>query len=113
MQAPDTIRHGAAGGGAGGELYTVVDKPKKGGKKANDKSENGVAQLYAMPDKSKKKQNQDQGVCRYLHICITMKPIHSDHLWATKRWRWSLFIEIKKVQAHWDITKWSLMRGGL
>ena len=67
MQAPDTIKCEAAGGGAGGELYTVVDKPKKGGKKANDKSEDDISQMYAMPDKSKKKQNQDQGVCRHLH----------------------------------------------
>ena len=95
MQALDTIKREAAGGGAGGELFTIVDK-QKGGKKANDKSEDDISQMYAMPDKSKKKQNRDQGVCRHLHYTYYNETyINSDHLWATKRWKWSLFIEIK------------------
>ena len=102
LQAPDTIKREAAGGGAGGELYTVVDKPKKGGKKANDKNEDDVAQLYAMPDKSKKKQNQDQGVRRYtmnLSIVTTSGPP-----------KVALLMELIRGQNqwykhYWDITK--------
>ena len=62
-QDPNAIKHEAAG--EGGDMYAIPDKtkPKKGSKKKTapeppKPTEEELQQMYSVPDKSKKAQNQ-------------------------------------------------------